>query len=124
MARNYVQPGNVIDYVASADKVAGQVVVMGNTLGVCLVDIANGKTGSVAIEGVFQVPKVSAAVIAQGESLVWDVSANSGAGAFDDNAATPATGDISGPAAIAWEAAGNGATTLKVKFTGVPGTKT
>lgn len=124
MARNYVQPGNVIDYVASADKVAGQVVVMGNTLGVCLANIANGATGSVAIEGVFTVPKVSAAVIAQGESLVWDVSANSGAGAFDDNQATPATGDISGPAAIAWEAAGNGATTLKVKFTGVPGTKT
>ena len=42
----------------------------------------------------------------------------------NDNAATPATGDISGPPAVAWEAAGNGVTTLAVKFTGVPGTKT
>ena len=34
-----------------------------------------------------------------GESLVWDVSANAGAGAFDDNLASPATGDVSGAAA-------------------------
>ncbi|MNC91255.1 hypothetical protein D3C83_74850 [compost metagenome] len=63
-------------------------------------------------------PKVSAAVIAQGENLTWDASA----GAFDDNAATPATGDVTGPPAVAMEAAGNGVTSLEVKFTGVPGT--
>jgi predicted RecA/RadA family phage recombinase len=67
---------------------------------------------------VFEVPKVSAAVIAQGESLTWDASAS----AFDDNAATPATGDVTGAAAVAFEAGINGQTTLKVLFTGVPGT--
>jgi hypothetical protein len=55
-----------------------------------------------------------------GESLTWDVSA----GNFDDQAATPATGDVTGAAAVAVEAAGNGATTVKVKFTGTPGTVT
>lgn len=122
MATNFVQPGEVIDWVngTGAAKAAGAVVAMGNILGVALVDIANGATGSVAISGVFTVPKVSAAVIAQGESLVWDVSA----GAFDDNLATPATGDISGAAAVAFEAAGNGVTSFDVLFTGVPGTKT
>lgn len=126
MARNYVQPGEVIDWVngTGSSKAAGSVVAMGNILGVALATIANGATGPVCINGVFTVPKVSAAVIAQGESLVWDVSAASGAGEFDDNAATPATGDISGAAAVAWESAGAGVTTLKVKFTGVPGTKT
>ena len=44
------------------------------------------------------------------------------AGAFDDNAAIAATGDVTGPCAVAFEAAGNGVTTLAVKFTGVPGT--
>jgi predicted RecA/RadA family phage recombinase len=120
MTTNAVQPGNVIDYTAGSTIASGDVVVIGNIIGVALGDIANGSTGSVATRGVFTVPKVSAAVIAQGESLVWDVSA----GKFDDNAASPATGDISGAAACAWEAAGNGVTSFDVYLTGVPGTKT
>lgn len=121
MAKNFVQPGEVIDFTNAGTAItAGSVVAIGQMLGVALVDIANGATGSVQIKGVFEVPKVSGAVIAAGESLVWDVSA----GAFDDNAAIPATGDISGPPAVAVEAAGNGVTALNVLFTGVPGTKT
>lgn len=119
MSTNAVQAGNVIDYTAGANISAGDVVVIGNIIGVAINDIANGATGSVATRGVFTVPKVSGAVIAQGESLVWDVSA----GKFDDNAATPATGDISGAAACAWEAAGDGVTSFDVYLTGVPGTK-
>lgn len=120
MATNYVQPGKVIDWVngTGSDVASGAVVKMGNTLGVALVAIANGATGAVSVVGVFTVPKVTAAVIAQGESLTWDVSA----GKFDDNLASPATGDVTGAAAFAAESAGNSATTLKVKFTGAPGT--
>ena len=126
MANNYVTEGESLQWTngGGSTVAAGTVVAIGNILGVTQADIAAGATGTVAIEGVFTVPKISGAVIAQGESLVWDVSANSGAGAFDDNAATPATGDISGPPAVAYEAAGAGATTMKVMFTGVPGTKT
>ena len=121
MATNYIQPGEVIDWTnAGTAKSAGDVVAMGNILGVALVDIANAATGSVAVRGVFNVPKVSGAVIAQGEKLTWDVSA----GAFDDNLATPATGDITGAPAVAWEAAGAGVTDINVMFTGVPGTTT
>lgn len=124
MTTTYKQEGKVIQYTAAADIAAGKVLKIGNILGVALVDIANGATGSVGIEGVFSAPKVSGAVIAQGESLTWDVSADSGAGQFDDNAATPASGDVTGAAAFAFAAAGNGVTTLLVKFTGVPGTVT
>lgn len=122
MADNFVQDGNVIDWVngTGVAVAAGDVVAMGNILGVALVDIAIAGTGAVAVRGVFTVPKVTAAVIAQGDSLVWDVSAVK----FDDNAATPATGDISGAAAVAYEAGTSSMTTLKVMFTGVPGTKT
>lgn len=122
MTTTYVQPGEVIDWPnATGSAVAsGDVVAIGQILGVALGAIANGGTGSVQITGVFTVPKVSAAVIAVGESLTWDVSAVG----FDDNAATPATGDITGAAAVAFEGAGAGVTSMKVKFTGVPGTKT
>lgn len=120
MAKNFIQPGEVIAHTAASNIASGQVVKIGQVLGVALADIASGDTGSVQITGVFECPKVTDAVIAQGQSLTWDVSA----GKFDDNAATPAAGDVTGPPAVAFEAAGNGATTIKVRFTGVPGTVT
>jgi predicted RecA/RadA family phage recombinase len=113
MAKTYVQPGDAITWTNGTGSavVSGQVVKVGQTLGVALVDIANGASGEVAVEGVFTVPKVSGAVISQGEMIMWDVSA----GAFDDNAATPATGDVTN-AAMAFEAAGNGVTSIKAHF--------
>lgn len=116
------QKGGIIDWVngTGAAVASGDVVKMGNILGVAMVDIANGATGSVCIDGVFTVPKVTAAVIAQGDSLTWDVSA----GKFDDNAAVAASGDVTGAPAVAFEAGTAAMTELKVKFTGVPGTVT
>lgn len=111
MATNFVSDGVTIDYVASGAIDGGSVVVVGNQIGVAIDDIANTETGVLRMDGVFELPKVSAAVIGQGESVIYDVSA----GEFDDNAATPATGDVSG-ACIAVEAAGNGDTTVKVKL--------
>lgn len=120
MTVKFVQVGNTIDYTAGADIAAGDLVVMGNTLGVALTAIANGAVGSVAIEGVFEgVPKVSAAVFVVGEKLILDVSATPDA--FDDSAATPATGDITG-AAIAVKAGANAETTCTIKLT--PGNTT
>jgi len=103
MATNFVQDGGVINYSNSGSAIsAGDVVVVGNQIGVALVDIAaTSGVGAVAMEGVFDLPKVDAAVIAQGEGLVWDVSA----GEFDDGSATPATGDVS-VCCVAWEALG------------------
>ncbi|WP_299589584.1 DUF2190 family protein [uncultured Microbulbifer sp.] len=120
MATNFVQDGRMLNVTnsTSADITSGQVVPVGAVLGVAMDDIAVGETGVLAIEGVFTVPKVSAAEINQGESLTW-VTASS---AFDSNAATAATGDITGATAFAAEAAGAGTASLAVKFTGVPGT--
>lgn len=117
---NFVQRGKVLTFTAAANLVSGQVVRCGNILGVATQAIANGAVGEIATEGVFTVPKVSGAVITAGESLTWDASA----AAFDDNAATPATGDVTGAPAVAWESAGNGVTSMAVMFTGVPGTVT
>ncbi|KAA2285436.1 DUF2190 family protein [Arenimonas fontis] len=119
MARNYESDGNVIQWTNDTGSAvaSGQVVKVGNLIGVALVALANGETGSVAVEGVFSgVPKVSGAVFAQGEKLVFDVSANGGLGAFDDSAATPATGDVTG-GAVAWVAGADGETTCTIKLT-------
>lgn len=113
MTRRYEQRGDVINYVnAGSAIVSGAVVEIKHMLGIALTDIpATTGVGAVAIEGCFTVPKVSGAVWVQGEKLIWDTSA----GAFDDSAATPATGDITG-AVIAMAAGANGETTAVVKL--------
>lgn len=113
MATNFIQTGDVITYSNSGSAISsGDVVVMGNIIGVALVDIAaTTGTGAVAIEGVFEVPKVTAAVITQGQKVMYDVSVSK----FDDSLATPATGDVSG-CCVAVESKGASDTTIKVKL--------
>lgn len=120
MARNYQSDGNVIQWTNNTGVAvaSGQLVRIGGTLGVALVALAIGQTGSVAVEGVFHsVPKVPAAVFAQGTKLLWDVSA----GQFDVPTALAASGDVLG-GAVAWAAGANGETTCTVKLT--PGNTT
>lgn len=112
MSTNQVSDGKVINHTAGSNLSSGDVVVIGRIMGVALEDITSGEVGPVAIEGVFDLAKVDAAVIAEGEAVIWDSSASK----FDDAAATPATGDVS-VCCIAMEALG--ATTsanIKVKL--------
>lgn len=114
MATNYVSEGEVLPFVNTTGNpiASGAVVVVGHTLGVALVNIAPGGVGSVAIEGVFIVPKVATAEFAQGEKLLWSAADK----AFAASAKPTASGDIAG-AAIAWASASNGADTCQVRLT-------
>lgn len=111
MTTKLVQKGNRIAWNNDTGSAvaSGDIVVVGEVLAIALSDIANGEDGELGIGEVYYAPKVSGAVIAQGETVVWDVSA----GAFDDNLATPAAGDVVG-GAVAWEDAGNGVTEVAV----------
>lgn len=67
MAVNYVQEGGVINYTNAGTKIsAGDAIVIGNIAGVALVDIEQNATGSVAIEGVFTLPKANNLALNQG----------------------------------------------------------
>jgi predicted RecA/RadA family phage recombinase len=115
MSTNYVQRGDVVNFTTAGAVTSGSVVKMSHTLGVALASASgSGQVIPVAIEGVFTVPKVSAAVFVVGEKLIFDVSATPPA--FDDSAATPATGDVTG-GAIAMVAGANLETTCVVKLT-------
>lgn len=123
MAKNFKQAGNVLQWTngTGSEVKSGSVVVMGAakdaTIGIALVDIASTESGAVQIDGVFELAKVSAAVFNQGETLIWDSSA----AAFDDNAATPAIGDVSGAVIAAASGLATELTCL-VKLTGHAGT--
>jgi predicted RecA/RadA family phage recombinase len=124
MTTKFVARGDVMNFIAAGAVASGAVVVMGHTLGVALkAAAASGDVIPVAIEGVFELPKVSAAVFVVGEKLIFDISAASGAGEFDDSLATPAAGDLTG-AAIAMRLGANGETTCLVKLTPGNVTKT
>jgi len=103
-----------------SDVAAGDIVVVGTNVNViiciALVDIANGASGSLGYDCAVTAAKVSAAVFNQGESLSWDASAS----AFDDNAATPAAGDVQGAASRAEADGAATETTCTVWLTGIP----
>jgi len=110
--KNYVGPGEHISFVAGADITSGSGVVIGTLLGVATHDVKNGAPGTAAIEGVFTLPKLSTAVIAEGDRLIWDI--DSSPPQFIK--ASAATGDLLG-VAVAVAAAGNGTTTVAAKLT-------
>lgn len=114
--KNFQQEGCTMPYSNSGSAIAsGAVVVSGSVVGIAVTDIAASTgSGELAIEGVFaSQPKTTGTAWTQGLSLNWDVST----GKWDSSAATPATGDVV-KCAIAWEAAGSGATTGTVKLLG------
>lgn len=109
MSTKFSQKGDVINVTLAGTVTADDVDVIGTgLLGVALASGVSGDVIAYGIRGVYYLPKVSGAVIAQGEQVYWDVSA----GAVDDDAATPATGDFL--CGYAFEAAGSGVTTIAV----------
>lgn len=71
MKARFVQEGKYIDYTASSDIAAGDVVVIGGIVGVANGAIATGTTGAVAVYGVYEVEKDSNAITA-GATVYWN----------------------------------------------------
>lgn len=106
MTSKYVQPGEVMDYVAGANIASGQVVLVGVRVGVALAAIASGATGSLAMTGVHTIAKLSTDVVAQGAALYWDNT--------NSRLTTTASGNTL--AGYAFAAAGNGVATVNIKL--------
>ena len=78
-AGDFVQEGARLTYTnsASADLSAGDPVLLGSILGVCLVDIASGDSGEVDVKGVFTLTKTAGTAWTVGTQLYWDATAGS-----------------------------------------------
>lgn len=94
MSKRYQGEGNVIDVTLAAAATSGVPIVIGKLLGVPVTSGAIGDTIAVSIAGVHNIPSANGAAYTKGQSITWDVSANGGLGYADDQAATPATGDL------------------------------
>lgn len=116
MATNYVKgPIHSVTYSNTGSAISsGDVVILGGAdgkkcrVGIAMEDIAaTSGTGQVAVTGCWTLPKVSAAVITQGQSVNWD----SDPGAVEDNAHSTGAGDV---AEFGMADANAGATTTSV----------
>lgn len=72
----FIQNGKTIDYTATAAIAVGEVVPMVTIIGVAQTDIANGDTGTLVIDGVFECPAINSVAFAVGDQLYWDDTAN------------------------------------------------
>lgn len=106
MAKNYIQEGDVMDHIAAANLVSGQMILVGKRVGVVVADISTGQTGAVAMEGVFSAPKLSTDVVAQGDLLYWD----------DTNKRLTITATANTLAGYAFAAAGNGVAAVNINI--------
>jgi len=103
MTTKFEKEGDTLEVTnGTGSKISsGDVVEYGALVGVALADIAVGDSGSVRFSGKFNsMPKATGSAWTAGDLLDWDTSA----GKFDKGI-TPATGDITGCAVAAADAA-------------------
>ena len=105
----FVQEGDQLDYTPSADCSAGDVVVQGDLVGIARSPISAGTRGSLAVAGVFDLPKASATVFAVGANVYWDDTAKLAVTAAGEGGVNKLVGK-------AVRAAGSGATLVRVRL--------
>lgn len=76
MAKNHVQHGKTLTYKnpGETDIVSGAVVVFPAGVGVALVDIPKGKSGTIQVEEVFKLPKATGTAYEFGAVAYWDTA--------------------------------------------------
>jgi len=108
MAQNHVREGKTFTWTngTAADVVSGQVVQVGELMGVAQVDIPMGLSGELAVGEVWEVPYDGLADVDPGVQLYWDDTA----GAMT----LAAAGNIE--AGKAWAPAPAGSTSVQINI--------
>jgi predicted RecA/RadA family phage recombinase len=108
--KNYVQDGDFITATAGATITAGQLVVIGSLFGVAQDSVASGAQYTAALEGVFTLAKATGASTGPAQGApVYRISAS--------NLVTAASSGNT-LCGYAFEAAADGASTVRVRLLG------
>lgn len=95
----FIQTGDVIDHIPTSAFTSGEVVVMGDLIGIAERDIPANTLGAVRVKGVVELPKNTSLQIDKGDICYFDVtddeinksaSGNPFAGVCVEDAATDA----------------------------------
>ena len=107
--KNFIQNGAMITVPAPAGgSASGQGMIVGGLFGIAATTAQEGTSLEIATTGVYDLPKAPATVFALGDRVAWDDTAKV--------IAPPATGLY--PVGVAVIAAGNGATTVRIRLDG------
>src|SRR3990172_9787231 len=86
MTTKFVKPGNVIEHIAAGTILSDAGVVVNGLFGVAVADATVGQKVSLALEGVYTLPKSTAVAFLVGAEGYWDTATSlvkaSGAGFF------------------------------------------
>ena len=106
----FVHDGNSVNYTPGSAVAAGDVVVQEDLIGIARTPIAANALGSLAVAGVFDLPKATgeSTAIAAGVSVYWDV-ADSEAKADSESGANKLIGKVV-------KAAGDDDATVRVRL--------
>lgn len=107
MANKHIQPGASMPWTngTGSDVVSKEVVPLPDMIGIAAGDIADGASGQLFTEEVWELPKDDALVISQGDQVYWD-AVNDEIDKTDTNV----------PAGKAFAAAAEADTTVLVKI--------
>lgn len=68
----FLQDGHSINYTPTSDMLSGDVIVLGNLIGIATRPIPANTMGALAITGVFRIAKLSTDEVTTGAVLYWD----------------------------------------------------
>jgi len=88
MAKNWINEGTTLNNWVNgtgAKVASGEMVVVGDIVGVAKSDVEAGKTGPVSIVGVYELPKAAGSSFAQGKKAYWDGTAKKITDVGEDN---------------------------------------
>ncbi|MCQ9122902.1 DUF2190 family protein [Rodentibacter caecimuris] len=71
MAKNFIQNGDTLDFVATKAVKSGDVIVLNDLIAIAVTDIDNKATGTGIVGGVWRVKAKQADDIKQGAVLYW-----------------------------------------------------
>jgi predicted RecA/RadA family phage recombinase len=72
MEARFLHEGRTVDYTPETDIAAGSVVIQGSLTGIALRDLPAGQLGSLQVDGVFEIAKLSGDVFTAGTKVYWD----------------------------------------------------
>lgn len=87
MTTRFIYPGDALPYVAAANIAVNAIVVVKAMIGVAATDIGAGNTGTILVDGVFNLPKAAGTAMPAGTKVTWSVAAGAviiGAGVAGD----------------------------------------
>ncbi len=72
MKAKYIQKGDSIDFSPSMDMDAGEIVRLGNLIGITKAPVKAGTLGTLAVSGIFDVQKSAGIPFLAGCNVFWD----------------------------------------------------